>query len=117
MEKINSTFIPQIRKTSIENYAQQTFEGSRQNLNGNSKNNEGYEVSETFLKDTVETVEHLLPDHYSVKYNYHEKTQSYYVQVIDDNNNEVIREIPSEKLLDTYASMKEMLGILFDIKI
>lgn len=118
MEKITSTFIPQIRSTSNENQQQRTFEGAQENFGQNTnKQNNGHQVSEKYLKETVKNVDHILPDHYSVKYKYHEKTESYYVQVVNDNNDEVIREIPSEKLLDTYASMKEMLGILFDIKI
>ncbi|KQL52990.1 hypothetical protein AN964_05340 [Heyndrickxia shackletonii] len=118
MEKIHSTFIPQIRPTSNDNQQQQTFEGAQEFLNQHSnKQDNGNQVSEKYLKETIENVDHMLPDHYSVKYKYHEKTESYYVQVINDNSNEVVREIPSEKLLDTYASMKEMLGILFDMKI
>jgi len=117
MQKITSTFIPQIRSTSNENQQHQTFEGAQENVGQNkSKQSDDHQVSEKYLKETIENVDHLLPDHYSVKYKYHEKTESYYVQVVDDNNDEVIREIPSEKLLDTYADMMDHLGLLVNTK-
>ena len=37
--------------------------------------------------------------------------------VVDDKTHEVIKEIPSKKLLDTYASMMEFVGLLVDKKI
>jgi len=36
------------------------------------------------------------------------------VKVIDINTNEVIREIPPEKILDMVATMLEMAGIIVD---
>ncbi len=44
----------------------------------------------------------------------HEATNLVMVKVINSTNDEVIREIPSEKVLDLVAYMKEMAGILVD---
>lgn len=52
-----------------------------------------------------------------LKFNYHEKMGEYYIQVIDDRRNEVIREIPSKKILDIVASFRDSIGILIDKKI
>lgn len=52
-----------------------------------------------------------------LKFQFHEKLQEYYVTLIDDSTNEVIKEIPSKKLLDMYASMTEFLGHLVDRKV
>lgn len=73
-------------------------------------------------KEKVEEVvkglnEFLNPAHTSIKFKFHEKLNEYYVTVVDDNTNEVIKEIPSKKLLDTYAMMAEHLGLLVDKKI
>ncbi|MDF2859590.1 MAG: flagellar protein FlaG [Neobacillus sp.] len=51
-----------------------------------------------------------------LKFNFHEDLQEYYVTVVDDTTNEVIKEIPSKKLLDMYAAMTEYLGLLVDRK-
>ncbi|WP_051569429.1 flagellar protein FlaG [Alkaliphilus transvaalensis] len=47
----------------------------------------------------------------------HEKTKNIMVKVIDSARDEVIREIPSEKLLDMVAHMLEVAGILVDQRV
>ncbi|HOQ37708.1 MAG TPA: flagellar protein FlaG [Acetivibrio sp.] len=48
------------------------------------------------------------------EFSIHEKTKEIMVKVIDINTNEVIREIPPEKILDMVATMLEMAGIIVD---
>lgn len=48
------------------------------------------------------------------EYSVHEALPRIFVTVIDSNTNEVIREIPSEKLLDMVANMLEVAGIIVD---
>jgi len=52
-----------------------------------------------------------------LKFVLHEELNEYYVQVVDNDNNEVLREIPPKKLLDLYAAMAEYLGLLVDRRI
>lgn len=52
-----------------------------------------------------------------VKFEFHEKLNDYYVTVINSTTNDVIKEIPSKKTLDMYASILEYMGILVDKKI
>ncbi|MDQ0214913.1 flagellar protein FlaG [Oikeobacillus pervagus] len=61
--------------------------------------------------------EFLKPSNTHLKFEFHEKLQEYYVAIVDDQTNEVIKEIPPKKLLDLYASMTEYLGLLVDKKI
>jgi flagellar protein FlaG len=73
-------------------------------------------------KESVEEVVNglngfLKPAHTSIKFKLHEKLNEYYVTVVDDNTNEVIKEIPAKKMLDMYAAMAEHLGFLVDKKI
>ncbi|WP_412850732.1 flagellar protein FlaG [Brevibacillus sp. 179-C8.1 HS] len=49
-----------------------------------------------------------------VKFTLHEKLNEYYVQVINDQTMEVIREIPSKKMMDMVAKIHEMVGLLVD---
>jgi flagellar protein FlaG len=72
-------------------------------------------------KEQTEKVVHSINDFLSgsnshLKFNFHEDLQEYYVTVVDDTTNEVIKEIPSKKLLDMYAAMTEYLGLLVDRK-
>lgn len=47
----------------------------------------------------------------------HEATKAVMVKVIDSENDEVIREIPPEKILDMVASMLDMAGIIVDERV
>jgi flagellar protein FlaG len=49
-----------------------------------------------------------------LEFTIHEKTKEIMVKVIDTETKEVIREIPSEKILDILANILEMAGLLVD---
>lgn len=51
-----------------------------------------------------------------IKFTLHEGLNEYYVQVINDETNEVVKEIPSKKVMDMVAKMHEMIGLLVDEK-
>ena len=52
-----------------------------------------------------------------LRFKYHDELETYYVTLINSKTDEVVREIPSKKLLDMYAAMCEFVGILVDKKI
>lgn len=52
-----------------------------------------------------------------LKFQFHEKLNQYYVSIVDNNTNEVVREIPPKKLLDLVASIWEQIGIIVDRKV
>jgi flagellar protein FlaG len=88
---------------------------TQQNQNAINKNDE-------FNKENIDEIvkglnEFLQPAHTSIRFELHEKLNEYYVTVVDDRTHEVIKEIPSKKLLDIYAAMTEFLGIVVDKKI
>jgi flagellar protein FlaG len=77
--------------------------------------NRRYLLSEKMVESTVIKIEDILKVTYRhLEYNYHEKSGEYFVKVIDDETKDVIREVPPEKILDIVASMKEIVGLLFD---
>ncbi len=51
------------------------------------------------------------------EFSIHEKTKQIMVKIIDLNTNEIIREIPPEKILDMVACMWEIAGIIIDERI
>ncbi|SHP79138.1 flagellar protein FlaG [Mycobacteroides abscessus subsp. abscessus] len=59
----------------------------------------------------------LTPLHLSLKFEFHEELNEYYVTLIDDQTKEVVKEIPSKKMLDFYAAMTEAIGLMIDKKI
>lgn len=52
-----------------------------------------------------------------LRFKFHEKLNEYYVTIIDSKTDEVVREIPSKKLMDIHAAMREFVGLLVDRKI
>jgi len=52
-----------------------------------------------------------------LRFKFHDKLNEYYVTIVDSKTDEVIREIPSKKLMDIHAAMREFVGLLVDRKI
>lgn len=83
-----------------------------------NKNKQEKEPSKKDVQEVVNSMNTFLkPTHTSVRFEYHEKLNEYYVKVVDDSTEETIREIPPKKLLDFYAAMTEFVGIMVDEKI
>ena len=53
----------------------------------------------------------------NLQFKFHEDLEEYYVTLVDQITNEVVREIPPKKLLDTFSAMKEYIGLMVDRKI
>ncbi|RLQ96785.1 flagellar protein FlaG [Falsibacillus albus] len=73
-------------------------------------------------KDKLEKIINSMNDFVSasnthLKFEFHDKLKEYYVTIVDDKTQEVIKEIPSKKMLDMYAAMTEFLGLMVDKKI
>lgn len=53
----------------------------------------------------------------SLRFKYNEKTQEYYVEVLDLKSQEVIETLPPKYLMDLSATVKEIVGMYVDKKI
>jgi flagellar protein FlaG len=53
----------------------------------------------------------------NLKFELHDELNEYYVTIVNPDTNEVIKEIPSKKILDMYAAMADYMGFLIDKKI
>ncbi|HZH60852.1 MAG TPA: flagellar protein FlaG [Metabacillus sp.] len=93
---------------------------SKDKLETEELKTEGHNIKITKekLEEVVQGMNHFLtPTTTSLKFELHDELNKYYVKVVDANTQEVIREIPSKKLLDIYASMTEFLGLAVDKKV
>ena len=59
----------------------------------------------------------LKPVNTHLKFEFHDELKEYYVSIVDNDTQEIVKEIPPKKLLDMYAAMTDFLGILVDKKI
>lgn len=49
-----------------------------------------------------------------LRFDVYEDTNKLYVQIIDENTQEVIKQIPPEEMLELSAKIQEMVGIMLD---
>ncbi|MFF6014774.1 flagellar protein FlaG [Lysinibacillus fusiformis] len=79
---------------------------------------EGQEVSKEKLQNAIDTVNEFLQiNHNASKFVLHDGLDRYFVQVVDTQTEEVVKEIPPKKLLDAYYEMQKLLGMIVDEKI
>ncbi|MFB6468943.1 flagellar protein FlaG [Cytobacillus sp. Hz8] len=116
-----STVSPQPRITEAQYKPEALQTKTALNISTNDVKEDSQEQTQFQQKKVQEVVKGLNdfiePSRTSLKFEYHEKLDEYYVKLIDENTHEVIREIPSKKVLDMYAAMKEFLGLMVDKKI
>ena len=73
------------------------------------------EYSQTDLQRAVEEAnEFIFKDNGRFEFKLHERTNRMMVKLVDKDTDEVIKEIPPEKILDLVASIWDLVGILVD---
>lgn len=76
---------------------------------------ENMQVKKQDVKDTVEKINEFIdPLQTNLRFVYHEDLNEYYVTVVNPATDEVVREIPPKKILDMYAAMNNVVGIVVD---
>ncbi|MBN8201552.1 flagellar protein FlaG [Bacillus sp. NTK034] len=76
------------------------------------------QIKEGQLPEVVDSMnEFLQASHTSLKFVLHDELNEYYVTLVDDLTQEVVKEIPTKKMLDMYAAMTEFVGLMVDKKI
>lgn len=104
-------------KEEVEQHEKQ-FTLQQQNIGPNKNALDLNEKEKQKIQEVVRGLnEFLQPSHTSLKFQYHDELNEYYVSVVDDSTSEIVREIPSKKLLDFYAAMTEFVGLMVDKKI
>ncbi|QPQ32384.1 flagellar protein FlaG [Lysinibacillus sp. JNUCC 51] len=70
------------------------------------------------LQQAVDTINDFLHiNHNTSKFVLHDGLDRYFVQVVDVQTDEVVKEIPPKKLLDAFYEMQKLLGMIVDEKI
>lgn len=103
------------RSTSVQDdlTVEEKTKASKVTHEGHQKNLDKHKTEEI-----VEGLnEFLEPANTSLKFEFHDKLDEYYVTLIDTKTKEVVKEIPPKRLLDLYAAMAESLGFIVDHKI
>ena len=84
-------------------------------VKGNNQEQPKEEIVSNKMKDAIDKVNaKIVPSKTRCEFSYHEDTKRVSIKVIDQNTEEVIREIPPEETLDMLSKMWELAGILID---
>jgi len=125
MNNSNTNYIANpIKRASVVN-ADRTYikQKSKSFTQSNSKNIsqmneydiETMPVSEKFVIEAIQKANKAISGgDRRFEFSIHEKTNEIVVKIFDSNTNELIREIPNEKILDMVANICEMAGLFVD---
>ncbi|MEW8973773.1 MAG: flagellar protein FlaG [Tissierellaceae bacterium] len=76
---------------------------------------QSYETQRGYLEEAVEeTNQMIFKDDRRFEFRIHEGTKRIMVKLIDNETDEIVKEIPPEKILDLVASIWDLVGILVD---
>lgn len=90
---------------------------SNSSIEGN-QSQQAKEVSVEKLTEAVEAVNEFLKlEKRSSQFVLHEGLDKYYVRLVDAETEEVVKEIPPERLLDAFYEMQKLAGMIVDEKI
>ena len=74
-------------------------------------------LAKSTVQQALETAnESLKINRTSARFKYHEATKQVSIKIVDDETQEVIKEIPPEKAIEMVEKMLELTGILVDEK-
>ncbi|UKS64797.1 flagellar protein FlaG [Rossellomorea marisflavi] len=74
-------------------------------------------VSETSVKTALNGMNEFVSSaNTHLKFEYHDRLNEYYVTIVDDVTQEIVKEIPAKKFLDMHADMAEFMGLVVDKK-
>ena len=91
-----------------------TNDGIR-NLNDNKYTKDEMSISEKTIIDTIEKANKAIDGpNKRFEFSIHKGTHEIVVKVLNNDTGEVLKEFPSEKILDMVAKMWEMAGIVVD---
>lgn len=106
---------------SFNRLENQTSEEVKQ-IQAQERHHEETTTKEPVTKEKMEDVVHAMNEFMStsnthLKFEFHDKLKEYYVTIVDDRTQEIVKEIPAKKMLDMHAAMTEFVGLLVDKKV
>ncbi len=113
-EQVEGQQVEESQGTRTENRVTRDREGARPPLDNESPlaerelTYEDLEEAVEQLNDTVRTFDQ------SLRFELHEETERWMIEVWDRENEEVIKEIPPEDVLNVVAHIQKVLGVLLD---
>lgn len=75
-------------------------------------------ISKEKLNQVVDSINSVIEtNNNELKFVFHDDLEEYFVQLVDSETEEVVKEIPPKKLLDAFYEMQKLVGLIVDEKI
>lgn len=75
-------------------------------------------ISKEKLSQVVDSMNSVIKTNQSeLKFVFHDGLEEYFVQLVDSETEEIVKEIPPKKMLDAFYEMQKLIGIIIDEKI
>lgn len=101
-------------KPAVDINSQKKIQSNHEEKNITEENKQA-SVSEKMVISAIEKANKVMINaNRSMEFSIHEITKEIMVKVIDTETKEVVREIPSEKLVDLVANLMELAGLIVD---
>ncbi|WP_096202436.1 flagellar protein FlaG [Bacillus sp. FJAT-45350] len=111
---------PKAENTSLDRKEIEQFRDTMsvtEKINEHARKNKA-KISREELDKQVEGMNKFLESNLtSLKFNIHEKLDRIYVQVVDKETDDVVREVPPEQFLDMVAAMLQHVGLIIDERV
>ena len=108
----NQSVKPTVEAEYVEKPEKRQAKQHQENLKEITEKENNQTVSQEFLDDLEREIE--LIHNVKLQFSVHQSTGRTMVKVVNRDNEQTIREVPSEKILNLAAKLDEMIGILFD---
>jgi len=121
VEGIGSTSGASSVDTNSTNNEVELEELQRDHLEEREYSSQDRDFTDPSLEDIAEHVDNLnelvRTFDRGFEFQVHEKSEEYYVQVVDLVEDEIIREIPPEQIMDIMARIDNMIGVIVDERV
>ncbi|OPX88175.1 MAG: flagellar protein FlaG [Pelotomaculum sp. PtaB.Bin104] len=88
---------------------------TQEKLKSNADASQGKEINEKNLEQAIEKLNKMSElFNFRLQFRVHKETGRIFCKVVNPDTGEVLREIPSEKILDMVGKMEEMAGLILD---
>lgn len=115
----DSYYIDQIARSNLdEAFKKGVLTEDNLNSEDEKRGNKEFLFAEKGLLKAIEsTNEDLQAYNRRIEFSIHEKTKDIMIKVVDRDTDEVVREIPPEKIKDMVANILERAGLLIDERV
>lgn len=114
---IDQLVVKENSKVQPENTAPIERVASAKFLDAELLNSEGKPKKEAYQTAVNKLNEFMASTNKSSKFIFHEGLEKYYVEIVDSQTEEVVKEIPPKELLDAYYEMQKLVGKIFDTQV